>query len=115
MGGRNSFAIAAAGIWLCACATPRASEDEVAAEVESIVSTSVRIERRSRGPAIAHVERQCEVGEVQRVIELLAAAGAGRVNLKVENGASADVITRLPTARAQWLVVAVTAAGFKLF
>lgn len=110
MVGRKSLAIGAV-LWLSACATTP-SGDEI---METIVSSSVRIERKSRGPAIAHVERQCEVGEVQRVIELLAASGTGRVNLKVENGASAEVITRLPTDKVSWLVVAVTDEGFRLY
>ena len=111
MVGRKSLALVATTIWFSGCATTASIE----VEPEAIVSSSVRIERKSRGPAIAHVERQCEVGEVQRVIELLAASGTGRVNLKVENGASADVITKLPATKDSWLVVAVTDAGFTLY
>lgn len=118
MVGRKSLAALAAILFFSGCATtPRGEDDddEAPVEVESISSSSVRIERRRKGPAIAHIERACEVAEVQRVIELLAAAGARRVSLKVETGAQADVYTRLPRKQARWLVVAVTDGGFRLY
>ena len=74
----------------------------------------MRIERRKKLPAIAHVERECDVGEVRRVIDLLGARGARRVNLKVENGPQAEVNTHL-VPKGRWLVVAMNDSGFKLF
>lgn len=119
MVGCKSLAAFAAALLCAGCVTtPRGDDDEEDTSglaVESISSSSVRIERRRKGPAIAHVERACEVAEVQRVIELLAAKGARRVSLKIENGAQAEVWTRPPSKSARWLVVAVTDAGFRLF
>lgn len=116
--GRNSLAALAAALFFFSCATtPRGEDeddDEAPVQVEGLSSSSVRIERRRKGPAIAHVERACEVAEVQRVIELLGAAGARRVSLKVENGPQAEVFTRVPKKPGRWLVVAVTDTGFRL-
>lgn len=104
-------------LWAGCVTTPAQPDDEddpVSLET-SITSTSVRIERARRGPATALIDRRSEVGEVFRVLELLAERGARRVRLKVETGAEAVVSTLRPDGAGQWLVVTIGDDGFKVF
>jgi hypothetical protein len=114
MPGRNSLALLLlAGLEVsCATVQPR-TDREVSPD---LISSSVRIERIDKGSTIAHVEEDCEMAEVQRVLELLAAKGTRKVNLRLETGAEVEVLTQLPGGNAKWLVVAITeGGGFELF
>jgi hypothetical protein len=96
----------------CVTAPALNSEEEDApAEVENIVSTSVRIKRGKKGPASAEIEAASELGEVVRVVELLARSGAKKVGLRTGGGDPVEVVTEAPKPKELLLVVELGAEG----